>query len=58
MDFNTDYWSNFPPALDQYGGNSGVTGQAPNQGNPALPAMAWIGVLIALVAIRFLSEMD
>jgi len=54
--FNTNYWTSG-------GGNAGVAGagvqaQAPEAGgSPILPAMWWLGGLLALVIIRVAYEL-
>lgn len=47
-DFNTDYWNSGYPQLY----TAGTVGTTPAQGHPALPALWWLGFLIALVVIR------
>lgn len=50
--FNTDYWNASWPNLY----TSATTGEAPAQGHPALPALWWLGALIALIIIRVAYE--
>lgn len=53
--FSTDYYS-APAGLAW---NAAVNGLPPTQtptGHPALPALWWVGMIIALIAIRVASE--
>lgn len=51
--FNTDfYW--VPPGTTPV--IQGVSGQSPAATHPALPALWWLGFLIALVVIRVASD--
>lgn len=46
--FNTDYWgANYGDLF-----NPAVQGTTQPQGHPALPALWWLGAIIALVIIR------
>lgn len=56
--FNTDFWAWSGSLGDVYSG-VGVTGEQPREGrssHPAMPALWWLGILIALIAIRMLSS--